>query len=493
MLIARNLVVVLLAAQFFMLTGCASEMRLQQLQRVAQEWCETIRASQVIPVYPLTEDLRPGDVFLVRTPIAEQHKEWKKKGFLVLDDHRVRLGWPLSTDQDKRIIDYRRMYFDGYFKDTFGATAGSHPRPVIANPGPLIPTGTQTAGDLAMSRLSTANAPRAAFPSYSFEVKSGGGGSLAVPVEGIPVALSFMQSGSASGIMTIADAYTYGADVSQLYTAVRKWAEGPEENLKLKGAAVQLGRHIYLRVISRVYLTGSVAVSLTNNEAGSASGKVGAAPDVSIFDSTGKVNDDYTALLKLLDDKANTAKLPVPDGTLLPGGAVKFAWASRRSVALNATFPTPLVVGYLGFDVPIDQKGKVGFPIPTWGVLDKAESSGDQPTPVSAVTPEQKTYVDDLGRLKSLAVERDGQNQQLRVMIRTLEELKAPVDYFRISAQKLREAKTSPSPQKIEAAWISFEDDSFAFVGDDGPGGSRAASFSAAFRSAFDRRNEPLP
>ena len=57
-----------------------------------------IRASQVIPVYPLTEDLQPGDVLLVRTPIEEQAKLYKKKGFLPLDQHLVRLYTKGSTN-----------------------------------------------------------------------------------------------------------------------------------------------------------------------------------------------------------------------------------------------------------------------------------------------------------------------------------------------------------------------------------------------------------
>jgi hypothetical protein len=58
---------------------------------VAKDWCETIRAAQVIPVFPLTEDMQPGDVFMVRKPLGEQEKEFREKGFLALDDHRVRL------------------------------------------------------------------------------------------------------------------------------------------------------------------------------------------------------------------------------------------------------------------------------------------------------------------------------------------------------------------------------------------------------------------
>ena len=74
------------------LTGCGSTLRRQELERVAKDWAMTIRASQVIPVYPLTEDLQPGDVFLVTTPIQLQQKEYERRGFLPLDQHLTRLA-----------------------------------------------------------------------------------------------------------------------------------------------------------------------------------------------------------------------------------------------------------------------------------------------------------------------------------------------------------------------------------------------------------------
>ena len=43
----------------------------KQLAHVAKDWSLVVRASQIIPVYPLTEDLLPGDVFLVQSPIED--------------------------------------------------------------------------------------------------------------------------------------------------------------------------------------------------------------------------------------------------------------------------------------------------------------------------------------------------------------------------------------------------------------------------------------
>ena len=47
--------------------GCASSE--SQVQKAARDWCMTIRGSQVVPVYPLTEDIQPGDIFLVQVPV----------------------------------------------------------------------------------------------------------------------------------------------------------------------------------------------------------------------------------------------------------------------------------------------------------------------------------------------------------------------------------------------------------------------------------------
>jgi hypothetical protein len=88
-----------------MLAGCATQkMSGDQLARVAKDWSLSIRASQVIPVSPLTEDLEPGDVFLVQIPIEEQIKVYLAKGFLPMENLVTRLplsgygsfyrGWP---------------------------------------------------------------------------------------------------------------------------------------------------------------------------------------------------------------------------------------------------------------------------------------------------------------------------------------------------------------------------------------------------------------
>ena len=79
--------------------GCVGPGSVQrQVERTAKDWCLVVRASQVIPVYPLTEDVVPGDVFLVDVPREEQARVYAAKGFLPLDHHLVRIR-PDSYDE----------------------------------------------------------------------------------------------------------------------------------------------------------------------------------------------------------------------------------------------------------------------------------------------------------------------------------------------------------------------------------------------------------
>lgn len=80
------------------LSGCACNNVQRELERVAKDWSMVIRASQVIPVYPLTEDLQPGDVFLVQQTVDKQHTEYKKRGFLPLDNMIWRIN-PANYEQ----------------------------------------------------------------------------------------------------------------------------------------------------------------------------------------------------------------------------------------------------------------------------------------------------------------------------------------------------------------------------------------------------------
>ena len=355
-----NFAVSLCLACILSLVGCAHT----QYEKVAKEWCTAIRASQMIPVYPLNQDIRPGDVYLVQSAIGQQAKEYKEKGFLSLDDLRTRLELKPETFSNK-------MYFDSYFKSG-GEPPFDYPT--------LTPTTSEILPDAKTpisSALTVTPAPRVAFPSYSFTIKSGQGLSLGVPISAIPVALNFLGAQDASGTVTLANASTYQADHETIMEQLRLWVKKPQIKHELQAACQYVGKdYVFLRVIKRVYLVGAVDVGLERKDkyqgglqAGLAEQSTDAEVSVANFE---KNIEKQIKLLELLNKLAGQNKM---------GGAVNFNMATQRNVGLRESFDRPLVVGYLGLDVPFFEDGRLGAPIPTFERLELAAQLGD-PKPI---------------------------------------------------------------------------------------------------------------
>lgn len=456
--------------------GCAEQTGRRQLERVAKDWCESIRASQVIPVYPLTEDLRPGDVFMVPLPIQEQARLYKDRGFLPLDDLRLRL--PIAS------AEYRAMYFDAYWKDVFAREPNA--RPVREQDAVGI----------------VANAPRATFPSYAFEVKTAGGAALALPIHGIPVALEFMNADAARGTITISDARTYAAQAQEVYDRLREWAERPDVRLMLADVQRQRGHVVYLRAVTRVYMAGAVDVMIANSSATGAGARGGLSPEVAMISADGTVNENRDKVLAKLDEAANRRPVLDAAGKMIPGAGVKFTSASARSVSLAEAFDTLLAIGYLGFDVPVYEGGVLGGPVPTFARL---EGAGRDPVParVDVLTPEQ-TYFQMM--MKSL--EESGRSDPARA-VRTMEYViaatrspefeKPPRDVVGATASVRDEVKAARAAlggdgeaEAVKKAVSSFKNASMNYVKPGGAGGvpQRYQAYRGAFIAGLSREEK---
>lgn len=354
-----------IAALALSLAACRSVERGReaQLARVARDWCLTIRASQVLPVYPLTEDLQVGDVFLVTSPLSEEVHDLEKDGFLPLDNVIARIqptGW--------------QQFYNGAYG--VGDTSVVPRQWQFPTPPPAAPPLT-----------AWNNAPGAAFPSYTFEVKKGAGATLAIPIQAVPVGLSLLQSGDAYGTVNVTAASTYGLPVTVLSPQVDRWAAENQSFLRQYGPRTVTGRRgkqtqerHYIRVVYRVYVAGGVNVSLMANQSRGGRVDAGASKAVALFDSgsadeSANAAKNYASLLSSLSSSVASAT---------PSGSVTIASASSRGVAINETFPRPLVIGYLAFDRAIDSEGRLGHPLPT-----EDRVSGDPVSETSA------TYVMD--------------------------------------------------------------------------------------------------
>jgi hypothetical protein len=330
------------------LSGCACNNVQRELERVAKDWSMVIRASQVIPVYPLTEDLQPGDVFLVQQTVDNQHAEYKKRGFLPLDNMIWRIN-PANYEQ--------------FYRQSFG----------VGGEGKALPQYFMRPSDAAAPWSA---APNASFPTYSFSARRGGGFTLALPIQGVPIGLSLLGGNVAQGTITIADARTYGVDTISLHSEVSEWAENERPFL---GNFASTGNHTnYLRVITRVYLTGKLNVSLESSRTGGGELTGGARKPVDLIlpeagsDPQKITMDDYKKRVDELNSMIEKALKSGAEGAerLLPGGTIKVVAASARTVSLSETFSRPLVIGYLGFDMAIRAGGMLGPPIPTYAVLE---------------------------------------------------------------------------------------------------------------------------
>lgn len=332
-----------LKPRFFALAGMAalagcSNGSTTQLERVAKDWALTIRASQIIPTYPLSEDIQPGDVFLVSTPLSKQVQTFEEKGFLPLDQLLVRLGG----------LGYGEFYKDGYWKGTYGASPFERPGWPSAEASPPV------------------HAPMAGFPSYSFEVDRTGGLQLALPVKGIPLALGMMNATRATGTITIADANTYAIDTASLYRTVTDWYNSSNMRPVISAMAAS-NPEIYLRVVSRVYLTQKVNVSLANADATQAGLDAGAAQKVNAPDSPAvsetleATEARYKAALDRASEALNSTKA-------MSGGSVRVTQVTSRSVSLAESFSRPLVIGYLAFDIKVMDDGELSAPIPSFSI-----------------------------------------------------------------------------------------------------------------------------
>lgn len=332
---------VLVALTAMLGASCRSlpQSRAEQLARVAKDWCLTIRASQVLPVYPLTEDLEVGDVFLVSTQINEEMREYESKGFLPLDNLIARV--PMSG---------YGTFYDGAYQVT--------PTSIIPRQW-QFPEPARTAAPMTDWGV----APGAAFPSYTFSVKKGAGATLALPINAVPVGLSLMRTGNATGTVNISSSSTYGLPIIDINPQIDAWAATNRSFLSQYAPQIVDGKPMsnYVRIVYRVYMAGGVNVSLVNDESAGGRLDAGTSKSNALFDagaSTDVVNAaaNYTKMVQELSTSV---------ASTTPGANVTISSASSRAIAMNEVFPRPLVIGFLAYDRAIDAKGSLGPPIPT--------------------------------------------------------------------------------------------------------------------------------
>lgn len=354
----KALVSAALCSVVLALYGCTANPQ-KRLERVAKDWSMTIRASQVIPIYPLEEDFRPGDIYLTTRSVEAEIASWNQDGFLPLVNRFARISIPNSK-----------------YNENFKNAAGTSTPPTL-------------------QRL-----PKASFPSYNFNIDRRGSLGLALPLSSVPLALAFSGAQSATGSVVLKKATTQGLPDMVMDTIVRNWAAKNHEafNYQLQKAK-RLDRPLILRAITRVFSINGASVSLTYQKATSFGADAGAAPappqllSASPEDFNKRVAELHTSLMELKKQEGEVTIPSVPDpasepseqaeiakleeqlrklqllqarteidaafrsverasmidrfgGFILPGGSARIASRSAHGVSMVEDFDKPLVVGY---------------------------------------------------------------------------------------------------------------------------------------------------
>ena len=328
------------------IVGCQDNFE-KSFHDVAKKWCLAIRASQIIPVYPPSQDIQVGDIFLVSQTVNDQHQQYVKDGFLPLPQHIGRL--PLEN-------------FAEFYKYSF---ANSIDKSLV------LPKEWFIANDSQICKLS----PNVYFPGYSFDITENVAANMAIPVQGIPIGLSLLNSNNANCSIMIKNAKTYGLDFITLYDVIQKW--GNDNHSLLVNYAAPLDNDSkktnYIRVISRVYLAGEIAVSLSVSHTGAMGASAGSNKVVELLlptDPQEKSAIEYysDAISKLNNMISNSQNLQGGEN-ILSGGKIQILAASENNISMNETFDKPVPIGYLAFDMCLDEYGFLGPPVSTKVVL----------------------------------------------------------------------------------------------------------------------------
>ncbi|MFK7962061.1 MAG: hypothetical protein AB8G96_16225 [Phycisphaerales bacterium] len=327
--------------------GCAERLRQEGLESVAGDWLSTIRASQVMPVYPPTEDLEPGDVFLVTVPIQEQHELFERDDYVPLDMLGPRLDVPVPG--------YDAFYDSRYWAGSFGQPP--HDRP--GQPG-----------------TTSVMAPKVFFPDYSVDVATGGRMDVGIPLRGVPVGLELLGASSATATVSLRDTFTYALPGDRLLQSLNAWAADPRVRDMLGEMAAAHSDTIYLRCVNRVFLAQNISVLIATTQDDGQALRAGAAAGAATLETV-QSGDEATAYRSSL----NAVNAALADGVPAPAAAsggsgvaglvappsasLVLRQRTRRTVELQEDLGQPLVIGYLGFDVPVLSSGDLGPPIAT--------------------------------------------------------------------------------------------------------------------------------
>jgi hypothetical protein len=322
----RNICII--GGLLLLVSGCiSSRERGDALADTGKQYCQSIRALNIFPVYPLNADLQVGDVFLVDQPIENETKIWNEKGFLPLPALFDRLD--ISNDT------WKKHYVPATFANIPSAIPGQTP------------------------------APGASFPEISIDLGRSGGIGAGMPIQGVAVSAQALGTDRVHLALKIGDAFNCGLPEARLMQLVHDWRErnvdrlrrlAPTPELDTDGANYHM-HYRYLRVVSRVFYAKKITAGLTTERKAAGGFGVGNPPELKVPPATQPAEGLAINLHKPSTAPIGGAKTGLP----LDVGATAQAELYRGThVVINEEFETPRAVGLTAIDIPILYNGELG-------------------------------------------------------------------------------------------------------------------------------------
>ncbi len=336
---------------------------------VAKEWSTTIREFGIVPVFPPREDLAVGDIYLSPTPPDDAME-------MRVVRHSPGQFLPIPVLVASMEV---RQELDNYYKDriSFPPTPGT---PSTQPAAILQPHGTGSiflSGDNTRLRLG-------GFPEFFSAQISRGGVDGMIPTEAVNIAFGAFASANKQVRVSVPMVESYGLPAADLlqklsFEDCHKTISIPVtggKTIKLKGSDIQLlfaGQKYppgndtvagYLRLITEVYATRAIDVSVQAENGGS--GGANLAPTTKLLNklpgfsaATQPASATHPAKGVAATEPANF-DAPTPQqvaSTLnnqlneslqaaLPGVSVKFLSVTAYGVSMRRTYERPVVIGY---------------------------------------------------------------------------------------------------------------------------------------------------
>ena len=205
----RLTIYILIVTVVVLLTSCSSirSSQHEQYHNIARQWMLTLRSHQMIPAYPMTSQLQPGDILIHNSFLGSQEFMFGASGFLPFEEKFASLTTELPQDSQSEC----------------------------------------------------------AFPSFNFALNRDREFQTSFPFGIIDTGMALIDSDNVNVSVEIREADTIVSEYPKLMEQFNNWQDKDNVRWSLQNISKFIGPvdYLVLRVITRVYRAKTISVTLT--------------------------------------------------------------------------------------------------------------------------------------------------------------------------------------------------------------------------------------